>query len=72
MVSASGLDNNVIRLSTQEKGTTQGLLSTPAINGGAMPIFADNEGLFLYKPNINLVLGSQWQPLVRCGPMVKI
>ena len=62
--SASGLDNNVIRLSTQEKGTTQGLLSTPAINGGAMPTFADNEGLFLYKPNINLVLGSQWQPLV--------
>ncbi|MGS5403764.1 hypothetical protein ACVD6S_03480 [Acinetobacter junii] len=62
--SASGLDNNVIRLSTQEKGTTQGLLSTPAINGGAMPTFADTEGLFLYKPNINLVIGSQWQPLV--------
>lgn len=62
--SASGLDNNVIRLSTQEKGTTQGLLTTPAINGGSQPTFADTEGLFLYKPNINLVLGSQWQPLV--------
>lgn len=61
---ASGLDNHVMRFSTQEDGTTQGLLSTPAINGGAMPSFADTEGLFLYKPNINLVLGSQWQPLV--------
>ncbi|WP_286803341.1 MULTISPECIES: hypothetical protein [Acinetobacter] len=61
----SGLINNkVIRLSTQEKGTTQGLLSTPAINGGTMPTFADTEGLFLYNPNINLVLGTQWQPLI--------
>ena len=60
----SGLDNHVMRFSTQEKGTTQGLLSTPAIDGGAMPSFADTDGVFLYKPNINLVLGSQWQPLV--------
>lgn len=62
---SNGLTNNkAIRLSTQESGATQGLLSTPAINGGAMPTFADTEGLFLYNPNINLVLGTQWQPLI--------
>ena len=64
---SNGLTNgHVIRLSTQEKATPtpQGLLSTPAIHAGAMPTFADNEGLFLYQPNINLILGSQWQPLV--------
>lgn len=62
---ASDLDNHVIRFSTQEKGTTQGVLYSPALfNNGVMPTFADTEGLFLYKPNINLIIGSQWQPLV--------
>ena len=61
---ASGLDDHVMRFSTQEKGTTQGLLYSPAFDNGVMPSFADTEGLFLYKPNINLVIGSQWQPLV--------
>lgn len=61
---ASGLDDHVIRFSTQEKGTTQGLLYSPAFDNGVMPTFADTDGLFLYKPNINLVIGSQWQPLV--------
>lgn len=60
----TGINNHVLRLSTQEKGTTQDVLSTPAINGGNAPTFADNDGLFLYKPNINLVIGSQWQPVV--------
>ncbi|MFW2154095.1 hypothetical protein ACG94Q_23105, partial [Acinetobacter gyllenbergii] len=31
--------------------------------GSAMPQFEDNEGLYLYNPNINLVLGSLYQPL---------
>lgn len=61
---ASGLDDHVIRFSTQEKGITQALLYSPAFDNGVMPSFADTEGLFLYKPNINLVIGSQWQPLV--------
>lgn len=56
--------NNVLRLSTRESGTTQGNLVTPAINGGLAPTFDANEGLYLYNPNINLVLGSLYQPLV--------
>lgn len=54
---------SVLRLSTQEIGTTQGLINTPAINGGLAPTFNPNEGLFLYNPNINVVLGSLYQPL---------
>lgn len=56
--------NNVLRLSTRESGTGQGNLITPAINGGLAPTFDANEGLYLYNPNINLVLGSLYQPLV--------
>jgi len=56
--------NNVLRLSTRESGTGQGNLVTPAINGGLTPTFDANEGLYLYNPNINLVLGSLYQPLV--------
>ncbi|MEB7641128.1 hypothetical protein [Acinetobacter pittii] len=56
--------NNVLRLSTRESGTIQGNLVTPAINGGVAPTFEANEGLYLYNPNINLVLGSLYQPLV--------
>lgn len=52
---------NVLRLSTQEKSNS-GSLDTPAL-GSAMPQFEDNEGLYLYNPNINLVLGSLYQPL---------
>ncbi|AZC10874.1 hypothetical protein DKE47_016380 [Acinetobacter nosocomialis] len=56
--------DNVLRLSTRESGTGQGNLITPAINGGLAPTFDANEGLYLYNPNINLVLGSLYQPLV--------
>lgn len=31
---------------------------------GLAPTFDANEGLYLYNPNINLVLGSLYQPLV--------
>ena len=54
--------SSVLRLSTQETANTA-LLSTPAINGGAAANFNTTEGLFLYNPNINLVLGSLYQPL---------
>lgn len=69
---------SVLRLSTREclDGTTTGTgtsttcsaaqskLNTPAINGGNAPVFNQSEGLFLYSPNINLVLGSLYQPLI--------
>ena len=55
--------SSVLRLSTQETGTGQGLLSTPAINGGQAPSFDNAEGLFIYNLNVNLVLGSLYQPL---------
>lgn len=63
----TGLNNHVMRLSTQEKSDSPSaneLLYTPARNSVQMPKFADTEGLFFYQPNINLVLGTQWQPLV--------
>lgn len=55
--------NSVLRLSTQESGAGQEALVTPAINKTTAPTFDPNEGLFIYNPNINLVLGSLYQPL---------
>jgi len=54
---------SVLRFSTQETSNT-GLLATPAINGGTAPTFNANEGLYIYNLNVNLVLGSLYQPLV--------
>ncbi len=34
------------------------------MNGSDAPIFHDSEGLYLYSPNINLVLGNMYQPFV--------
>ena len=55
----------VLRFSSREAANpaAQGNLSTPAINGGTAPTFDANEGLYLYNPNINIVLGSLYQPL---------
>jgi hypothetical protein len=55
--------SSVLRLSTRET-TDTALLSTPAINGGSAPTFDSAEGLHMYNPNINLVLGQLYQPLV--------
>lgn len=55
---------NVLRFSTKESGSGQNYLSTPALHGGNAPTFDPNEGLFLYNPNINLVLGGASQPLI--------
>ncbi|WP_336937665.1 hypothetical protein [Acinetobacter modestus] len=63
---------SVLRISTQELtgGTFDN--STPAL-GGVVPNFAPNsyaapndrgDGIFLYDPNINLVLGNLYQPLM--------
>ncbi|RKG40132.1 hypothetical protein [Acinetobacter rongchengensis] len=56
---------SVLRISTQELSGTDAT-GTPAF-GGAIPNFKANakaEGIFLYNPNINLVLGSLAQPLI--------
>ena len=59
--------SSVMRLSTRETTDTN-KLATPAL-GGAMPVFkdgsnaAEDDGLYLYNANINLVLGSLYQPL---------
>ncbi|MCR4531216.1 MAG: hypothetical protein O2793_12635 [Proteobacteria bacterium] len=55
--------NSVLRLSTRETTDTAGL-STPALNGTGAPTFDANEGVFIYNPNINLVLGNLFQPVI--------
>lgn len=57
--------DKVLRISTKETtGTAQANLSTPALNGTTAPTFDANDGLYLYYPNINLVLGSLYQPVI--------
>lgn len=66
---ATGLNNRVLRFSTREASDSpnkDNVLYSPALvsTGATMPKFADSEGLYLYNPNVNLVLGSKWQPLI--------
>lgn len=58
------LANKVLRLSTRETDDTYGLMTTPALNNTAAPNFANSEGLYMYNPNVNLVFGSIWQPVI--------
>lgn len=61
----SNLDSKGIRINTAEKSDTlDGTAVTPAIDGSLAPVFHDTEGLYLYSPNINLVLGNMYQPFV--------
>ncbi|MCO8069554.1 hypothetical protein NI468_03300 [Acinetobacter lwoffii] len=63
--SDSNLNSKGIRLSTAAKtDALDGNVPTPALNGSDAPIFHDSEGLYLYSPNINLVLGNMYQPFV--------
>ncbi len=60
-------ENGVLRLSTQETTSSpnaSNLLTTPAIDGVAAPIFAEDEGMSLEKFNVNLALGSLYQPVI--------
>ena len=60
-------ENGVLRLSTQETTLSPNaskLLTTPAIDGVAAPIFAADEGISLEKFNVNLALGSLYQPVI--------
>lgn len=59
----SALEGKVLRLSTRETTDTAGL-TTPALNGGGAPTFDPNDGIFIYNPNINLVLGNLFQPVI--------
>ncbi|KHO16067.1 signal peptide protein [Acinetobacter baumannii] len=61
--------SKVLRLSTRETSDSPNAsnnLYTPALDatGAVAPKFADTEGLYLYNPNINLVLGNLYQPLI--------
>ncbi|MGV2454674.1 hypothetical protein [Acinetobacter seifertii] len=61
--------SKVLRLSTRETSDSPNAsnnLYTPALDatGAVAPKFADTEGLYLYNPNINLVLGNLYQPIV--------
>ena len=59
----AGLDAKAIRLSTAT--TNDGTYSTPALQQNSeAPLFNDKEGMYLYSPNINLVLGNMYQPFV--------
>lgn len=61
----SNLDSKGIRISTAAKSDTlDGTAVTPAIDGSLAPVFHDTEGLYLYSPNVNLVLGNMYQPFV--------
>ena len=61
----NALNRKGIRLSTAAKADElDGDGPTPALNGSIAPIFHDSEGLYLYSPNINLVLGNMYQPFV--------
>lgn len=61
--------SKVLRFSTRETSDSPNAsnnLYTPAFDsaGALAPKFADSEGLYLYNPNINLVLGNLYQPLI--------
>ena len=55
--------NKVLRFSTKETSNTNNL-TTPALSSTSAPTFDANEGLYLYYPNINLVLGNLYQPMI--------
>lgn len=59
-----GWQDKMLRISTRELTGTTKDLNTPAIVGGSAAQFESTEGVFIYAPNINLVFGSIYQPLI--------
>ena len=51
-----------LRISTAT--LNDGTAVTPALDRSLAPIFHAEEGLYLYSPNINLVLGNMHQPFI--------
>ena len=61
----SDLDARGLRISTAARSDLDdGTAATPAMDRSVAPIFHETEGLYLYSPNINLVLGNMYQPFI--------
>lgn len=67
----ANLNARGIRISTAAKkgpdsnpDLYDGTAVTPAIDRSLAPIFNDVDGMYLYSPNINLVLGNMYQPFI--------
>ncbi|CAB1216202.1 hypothetical protein [Acinetobacter bouvetii] len=58
----TNLAAKAIRISTA--ATNDGTYSTPALDRSVAPTFDSTEGLYIYSPNINLVLGNMYQPFI--------
>ena len=59
------LDARGLRISTAARSDLDdGTAATPAMDRSVAPIFHETEGLYLYSPNINLVLGNMYQPFI--------
>ncbi|WP_228206891.1 hypothetical protein [Acinetobacter sp. LoGeW2-3] len=64
-INDTDLDRRGIRISTATLDDLDTNFATPAMSRDAKaPIFQPKEGLYLYSPNINLVLGNMYQPFV--------
>ena len=64
-INDSDLDARGIRISTAARSELDdGTAATPAMDRSVAPIFHETEGLYLYSPNINLVLGNMYQPFI--------
>ena len=62
---SANLNSKGLRISTAARDNdSDGVGATPALNNSAAPIFNEFEGLYLYSPNINLVLGNMYQPFI--------
>lgn len=66
LINASAdLNAKGIRISTAARDDdSDGVGPTPALNNSVAPLFNPVEGLYLYSPNINLVLGNMYQPFI--------
>src|SRR5690606_10762039 len=63
--SSSDLNAKGIRISTAAlDNNSDGVGATPAPNGCTAPIFNPDEGLYLYSPTINFVVGNMYQPFI--------
>ncbi|WP_347454766.1 hypothetical protein [Acinetobacter thermotolerans] len=62
---SADLNAKGIRISTAARDDdSDGVGPTPALNNSVAPLFNPVEGLYLYSPNINLVLGNMYQPFI--------
>jgi hypothetical protein len=65
LTTSANLDAKGIRISTAARdNNSDGSSATPALDNSIGPVFNQFEGLYLYSPNINLVLGNMYQPFI--------